>query len=252
MRVVSSLALLAAAIVPACTEIPDPPDLSARLVDFVSPTGSVSSELPEEIASAFGTKKQDSDLVEAAGAPSLEAGGLAVDTDSISIPVDGFVRFTRRCSAVGDASPGELRGTIVIKNKRLPKAIAVEADGCKGEFPHTQIDGELVVAFAESTWALIDADVVATPLVDGTPDESRATQVNAAVRVCVTRDGGCSPGDLELSIGTRNGNLVAVVSQARKLLGIRDRDGLWSCSGIGKDAECSRESSSVVLEGVNP
>jgi hypothetical protein len=242
----------------ACTDLPKSPNLDEVQTKFDSPTGSIISSLPAELAGLFNATQSETQPLQTPSESSV--GAVSESLAKLDIPVDGYVRITRKCDGVANTqgSAGELRATIRITSSVALSTFSAEAKKCRGDFGiPSEIDGTLDVSLEFAPWALISFAGSVTPIADGVVDASKKKQTAAALRFCTSaKEGTCSLGDVELSVDLSAGkNVVFIVSASKKVAGVRDKDGTWSCQADVADptaSSCTLANNSITIPGVNP
>jgi hypothetical protein len=236
---------------PACsTDLPEAPRLDDVQDKFDAPTGSIIAKLPPELATLFNASK---DAAEPLQTPS-ESSIASVDSTlaKLQLPVDGYIRVTKKC-----ADAGELSAVILVGKSNALPTFRAEAKKCQGDFgSKVQVDGTLDVSIEFLPWALIAFSGSTTPIENGVVAPDKATQVTTAFRICTgPSSDACKTGDVELSVDlTQGNNVVFLVSVGNKVAGIRDKDGTWICTADVADptaAVCTLAGNNVTIPGVN-
>ena len=154
--------------------------------------------------------------------------------------------------------PGRLRATIRVEHEKPVASFSATASHCRGDFAGPrELDGTFDVSLAPLPWVVAVFDGSETPVVAGALDESRRHVLSTALRVCVpqTGDPTCQGGDVELSVDVApETNVVFVFSLNHQLAGVRDVDGIWSCTvetTNPANSSCGRGPDTVIVPGSN-
>jgi len=262
----------------ACSDLPDrpePPDMSALVAAYASPTADLDQPTADELAADLRARLDLSDaldhlesFVDDVLVPSLEpdeGGGTARrrdTTSSVTLEGDGFARIEHVCAGWGaepvvdEETNGHLALTTTFTEAGFDPVIWGEAVECKTLIADHEVlfDGGVNLWIGENLAVdrFGDSPILFQLIAALEVDGDSWVDTDFDIEICPSSATTCEPGSIEIKIDVAGGDLVFYLAPGRTAGGFRAANGDWACTFDGSDAVCTNGGESVSLTGILP
>ncbi|HEU0035684.1 MAG TPA: hypothetical protein VFQ53_33965 [Kofleriaceae bacterium] len=245
---------------------PEPPDMSALVTAYASPTSNFDEAAARDVEALVEQKVSAlADLDAIAGAIDRALGALAEDDapafapehQNLVLQGEGYARIERICSGHGSPAPaidkdanGYLELTTGYSERGLDPVVFGGAVGCKEQASSAAlvVDGQVNLYIGDNlTVDQLGGSPILFQLDDFALQANGSNVIDGGFdfQLCRGTTSSCVPGHFELLLGLPSGHtIVFFIDLASKAGGFRAANGVWTCDFLA--GSCANASGATV------